>query len=674
MKNKKWILLISCLLTRQLVLNAQDKSNIKFGKIANSDYELSMQKFDSGANAIIIADIGSTAFEGNIKGFMTMVFTRSMRVKIMNKNGFDIGEFRIPLYKDGAAHLEKLSNIKASTFNQENGSLVETKMDEKSIIIDHFDKHRDIIKFTMPALREGSVFDITYTIKSDFFENLQAWEFQSEFPCIWSEYQVTIPPAFHYIVRSQGDAQFDIKTTKNVFEKFSIRRNNGTDADDVYSLSGNSIQRRWVKKNVVPLKEESYTTTVQNYTSKLSFQLQYFQWNEDNERHDYSTTWYKACEELLGDERFGLALTHDNHWMDAELKIITADCKSDEEIIKRIYSYVRDNFSCNGSWGIRVNDQLKDVYKKKGGNVADINLMLTAMLRHENIAADPVIVSTRKNGIPSQIYPVIDEFNYVICVAHAGNKMYSLDASQVYNGFGHLAPYCYNGGARIVNAEKPYLLDLSPDSIQEAKLTSVFIINDEKGIPSGSYQTIFGNQGSYELRDEIKKSSQKEYFKDIQTQLGTDINIQNPGIDSMLNYDYPVKIHFDFDLKNLASGDLIYFNPIIGEVYKTNPFKSVERYYPVEMPYKLEETYVLNMDIPKGYQVDELPKSARVAYNGNEGIFEYLIQKNTDNIQMRVHLKLNKAFFPTEEYTTLRDFFGYVVKKENEQIVFKKIP
>jgi hypothetical protein len=40
---------------------------------------------------------------------------------------------------------------------------------------------------------------------------------------------------------------------------------------------------------------------------------------------------------------------------------------------------------------------------------------------------------------------------------------------------------------------------------------------------------------------------------------------------------------------------------------------------------------------------------------------------------MRVHLKLNKAFFPTEDYSTLRDFFGYVVKKENEQIVFKKI-
>jgi hypothetical protein len=40
---------------------------------------------------------------------------------------------------------------------------------------------------------------------------------------------------------------------------------------------------------------------------------------------------------------------------------------------------------------------------------------------------------------------------------------------------------------------------------------------------------------------------------------------------------------------------------------------------------------------------------------------------------MRVHLKLNKTFFPTEEYSTLRDFFAFVVKKENEQLVFKKV-
>jgi len=41
-------------------------------------------------------------------------------------------------------------------------------------------------------------------------------------------------------------------------------------------------------------------------------------------------------------------------------------------------------------------------------------------------------------------------------------------------------------------------------------------------------------------------------------------------------------------------------------------------------------------------------------------------------IQMRCRLRLNKAWFPAEDYASLRDFFTYVVKKENETIVLKK--
>ena len=125
-------------------------------------------------------------------------------------------------------------------------------------------------------------------------------------------------------------------------------------------------------------------------------------------------------------------------------------------------------------------------------------------------------------------------------------------------------------------------------------------------------------------------------------------------------------------VKQSAGDDILYFNPLLNEGYKTNPFKSMNRHYPVEMPYLIDETYILNMEVPAGYQVDEMPKSARVAYNNDEGMFEYLIQKGESNIQMRVRLKLNKTFFPIDEYGTLRDFFAFVVKKENEQIVFKK--
>ncbi len=648
--------------------------NIKFGKITQADFDLSKQKFDTSADAVIIAEVGSTSFEGNAKSSMTMIYTMFRRVKILNRNGFDIASYAIRLYHNNEGDEEKLSDLKASTFNLENGAVVETKLDEKAVFSEHYDKHNDIKKFTIPALQVGSIYDVTYTIKSDFYFNLRSWDFQGEYPRLWSEYVITVPPVFQYMTKIQGDGHFDINTNQQVFQHFTIRQNNGTDADDIYNLSGNSVQHRWVKKNVSPLKIEPYITTLENYISKVSFQLHYIQWTETSERHNQFTTWFVAAEKLLQDDNFGIKLSHDNVWLSDDVKANTEGCKSEEEKIRKIFYFVRNNFSCTDHDDMWARTPLKEVYKKKGGNVAEINLLLTAMLRQAHIFADPVILSTREHGVADQVYPLIDDYNYVICVAYAGSKTFKLDASQPYNGFDHLITDCYNGGGRIVNQEKPFLIDLSPDSLQESRLTTSFIINDEKGYLSGSYKSVLGNEESYELRKEMAKISEKDYFKSIQSKYGNDVSIENTGIDSLKQYEYPVTIHYDFDMKNLLTGDVIYFNPMIAMEDKVNPFKSAERQYPVEMSSKLEATYLLNMDIPKGFQIDELPKSARVAYNGNEGIFEYLIQKNTDNIQMRVHLKLNKAFFPTEEYTTLRDFFGYVVKKENEQIVFKKIP
>ncbi len=108
------------------------------------------------------------------------------------------------------------------------------------------------------------------------------------------------------------------------------------------------------------------------------------------------------------------------------------------------------------------------------------------------------------------------------------------------------------------------------------------------------------------------------------------------------------------------------------EGYKENPFGAAERKYPVEMPYTFDETYVLLMDIPIGYTVDEMPKSTKVKFNEDEGYFEYLLDKDENQIRLRSRVFLNKATFLPEDYSTLRDFFAFVVKKQNEQVVFKK--
>ena len=93
----------------------------------------------------------------------------------------------------------------------------------------------------------------------------------------------------------------------------------------------------------------------------------------------------------------------------------------------------------------------------------------------------------------------------------------------------------------------------------------------------------------------------------------------------------------------------------------------------VEMPYKMDNIYSVSMDIPKGYMVEEIPQSSRILLNLTEGSFDYIIEKNADIIQLQMRMKLNKAFYATEEYANLREFFNSVLKKEDEQIVFRKI-
>jgi hypothetical protein len=92
------------------------------------------------------------------------------------------------LYTDGKIE-ENLDNLKGVTYNLENGKVIETKLESGSIFKDKLSKYYTVRKFTLPAIKEGSILEYTYVIKSDYLFNLQPWEFQGEYPRLWSEYE-----------------------------------------------------------------------------------------------------------------------------------------------------------------------------------------------------------------------------------------------------------------------------------------------------------------------------------------------------------------------------------------------------------------------------------------------------------------------------------------------------
>src|SRR6187402_1111863 len=104
MKFRLTLAFFSCMLVFRTL--AQDKPNVKFGKISPADFAPAFYPIDSSADAIVIADIGSTELVDNGKGGFALEFKWYRRARIMNKNGYDLGNVSIPLYTNGQAEEE----------------------------------------------------------------------------------------------------------------------------------------------------------------------------------------------------------------------------------------------------------------------------------------------------------------------------------------------------------------------------------------------------------------------------------------------------------------------------------------------------------------------------------------------------------------------------------------
>lgn len=656
------------LLLCSFTIAAQKKSSYKFEKITAADLEKKVYSIDSHAHAVYIADVGTTEFNGNTKGWFTMEYKRKARIHILNKNAYSLGDVYIGLYTDGNA-TEKLGNVKGISYNLENGKVVETKLDKDNIFTEKRNKNYTLKKFTIPNIKEGSIIEFEYTIESDFLRNLQSWTFQGMYPRLWTEYTLALPQFFHYAFLSQGFQNFhtEQKNERNVI--FTVVDGVTAGASDKASFNAVVTDYKWAMKDVPALKEENFTSTVENHIAKIEFQLAAYR--DPLTYRNIMGTWPDLTKYLLESEHFGRNLNTANNWLDDLMRPLVLGATTEAEKAKRIYAFVRDNFTCTSRNGVYASQSLKNVLKDKTGSVSEINLLLTAMLRWAQISAEPVMLSRKSEGYTFVHYPMLSRFNYVVTRATVDGETMFLDASYPKLGFGRLLPECYNGHSRIVNSGAD-AIDLIADSLKEKKVTSLYLTATDKGEWVGNVKQGLGYYESYRVRQNILKSGKEEFFKAIRKDFGAEVTIEDGRIDSLQMLEEPVTVAYNFKL-DMSNEDIIYLTPMFGEAYKENPFKSADRRYPVEMPYTFDETYLATITIPEGYEIDEMPKSVKVNFNEQkEGLFEFIISKSGSTISMRSRVTLKKAYFEPEEYEILREFFNMVVNKQKEQIVLKK--
>ena len=657
-------------------LNGFSQSPVKkFGKVDVSDLAMTKYDPDTSASAVVLFDKGETTVSYSQESGFKLIFDRHVRVKILKKSGYDNANFKINLYQT-IDNSEKITGLKGRTYNLVDGKIDEDKLSDNAVFTENRDKNHKIISFTLPNIREGSVFEVKYEITSDFLFNLQDWDFQYSIPAIWSEYETTTPEYFAFFQYAKGYIPFFINEKKNrpatITLTFKDRSEGTVTKTDFYKEDIKFINNysHWACKDVPAFIEEPYMTTSENYITKIEFELASLEFPQQPIRN-FTTTWDKITEDLLTDNDFGDQLKKGN-LVKEEVKLINATVQVPEEKMKMAYDYVKNAVKWNNKYSIYTSNNLRTVLKEKTGNVAEVNLLLTLLLKELGFNADPVVLSTRDNGILHPSHPSLTKLNYLVCqVDYNGNK-YLLDATEPMLPFNMLPFRCMNGQGRLINNNNPQWVDLLRNeryiSMENAQVTLS---------GNGEISCNLTNAGSgytaLNVKNSFKKDGKEEFTKKRKEKLkGWEIDeVSFESVDSV-NSSYKEKYVMRNQEIATTGSNMIYFNVLLNMGDKDNPFKLEKREYPVDFGCPMKDTYLFTYQIPDGYVVESLPQNALVSLPDNAANFNFNVTSEENKIIVTSQFSINQFLFVPDDYPNLKEFFNRVISKYAEQIVLKK--
>ncbi len=671
MKTNLLVLLFFCF----PVLNAQFDVP-KFGKIEKTDVEMIKYESDTSAKALMIFDDGLSEFKISREKSFQFVFNRHYKLKILKQSALDMANIEIRLYRNNTKK-EVLSDFRAIIYNLENGDITKTKFGEKDILESPGKNYTDY-KCALPAVKTGSVIEVSYQIISDFLYDFRGWQFQFSYPVLLSQYKYIVPEYFDYRKSSRGYLQFEFNKTSDIIASYTTQSESIIDPmDGGKTSSSGSTLRIPAKSSVLAMKNvpafvlEPYMDNEINYIQAVEFELSSIQYPGER-RTDYTSSWEAVNTQMIESEEFG-ALLKNNGFIKDQVSLICSNAANDFEKAVKIYNHVQSLMKWDEKKSLWALKGLKKPYEDKIGNSSEINLMLTLMLKTAAISAYPVIISTRDNGISNSLFPSITKYNSVIVITSIGDKKYLLDATSKFCPFGVIPANDINGKGRLVNDLTGDWVDVMPADKYAIDKKYILTVNEE-GEFIGSVSESFDGYAGIAVRNKIgiEKTTDNYVLKLQERTPG--LSISNSVFQNIGDIYKPIKDSLNISLSDHSEviGNKLMFRPLLAEGLVKNPYTLEDRQYPVNYNFPFSEKYIFEYTIPEGFGIESIPQNITLQMPENSLLMEIKYNKVNNKIIVYYSFEISKIIFNPTEYKTLKNLYNEIVKAHSNQIILVK--
>lgn len=642
----------------------------ELGEVTIQELQEKQCPIDTSAVASVIFNIGKTYFDYSENDGFTLNTEVDTKIKIYKKDGYKWATIEIPYYI-GSSKNESVVFSKAITYNLVNGKIEKTKAKNENEFTLKKNKFWEIKKITLPAVKEGSIVEYRYTIKSPYLTNFPEWEFQKEIPVLYSQYDTKIPEYFIYNSYLKGMYQ-PKKTTDNILRKITIDNKKITSkgyAHDIQNIELTENSASYILENIPALNDESFVNNIKNYSSSIIHELSGEQFPNSSYK-SYASTWEDVTKNIYENEDFGNQIKKTGYF-EEDIKTITEKNINTVDKMYEIFDFVQKRMNWDGYLSILADKGVKKAYQDKTGNSAEINLMLVAMLQHSGIDAYPVLISTRANGI--SVFPSRTAFNTVIASVTVNDKQYLMDATSKLATPNILPLRDLNWFGRLIKKDgSSEMIELMPKEKSMIGISSQITIDSNQNI-NANVREQYTDYESYVARDKKLSLSEDEYLSkkeknlnNIEIQDYTNENLNNINDSFIERY----KVSTNKEVEKI--GNNLYFSPMFFFREKENLFKQEEREYPIDFHFPFNNSHSFSIQIPDGYEIESLPKTFAVKTPNDYALFKYLVSQSDNLINVQSTLEINTSIIPSEDYEYLKEFFKNVIDKQNEKVVLKK--
>lgn len=629
---------------------AQDGTDTQFGIIPDSLFRMPAPSGDSAAPYLITnkeVDVSFRQTNGNI----IAVLEHHMRLKVFDASAREASMVTIPYYYD--ENMEQISGLRGLTHLP---SGKEVSLDPETIKTIDINGRYKVKEFEMPAVRDGAVLEYRYVISRRYIEELPDFYLNQRVPTAHARVSITYPQYLRYegvVENFDGPLQhtFAYRDTSSVPKIFTLPRPEPV------------VTERWVARDIPPVQEEAYISSLDDYRGKIKFILKAF----GLPRQQLDISWAVVVAKL---RRNTNPLTEIRDYGRARAlgdSIASAHPgEAPQQIQDRIFSFVNDQARFSGSYAPYSSRSDTEVLSGQAVDQAAINQTLLAMLRGAGIEAHPLLTSTRSSGRINRDFPSFYQFNALAVQSKIEGQTYLMDASFAYSQ-PNLLPVEINNGEGLLLREDSFTwipmraensrvdIQVQVDGQLQADGTlRGEVVSFQRGYPA---QLIRQQKANGRSDAEVLRRTLFDGYGQIRL---NDVTIRE-----FESYSGPVEVRGQFEIENYAASftDGLRFRPMVVGYQRENPFKDTSRDLPITLtaPEQLEVHY--NIELPRGFEAENTTQGNELNFPGAHFQESYAVERGTLSYDYKIDIE--RQNFAVDQFEQLYALYERWVELSN---------